>query len=335
MDQTIRLDAKKRESSFCEERIYPLRRGERNNVVLTVQVRADGAPYDLTGKEARLVGTTADGKLVGPCPLEVSDAKAGTGSLTLPASMCSAVGTTHAYIEVREGETLVETTDSFACKVLECADMDAEQAEEYKPLIAEAREATDAAKSAAERAESGEDERAAAERDRVSAEESREQAEQARKQAESTRASSETLRALSETSRAEAESLRKQAESLRGESETKREEAFAKSVEKANAANDAAAKAAIDAQAAIAEVKATEAKLYPVAENILVGSETGTVAHVEDAFAGASLRKITVEGACKQDGIPSPESPKPIAVVENPVVKVVGRNVLDIAALAK
>ena len=48
MDQTIGLDAKKRESAFCEEKIYPLRRGERNNVVLTVQVRADGAPYDLT-----------------------------------------------------------------------------------------------------------------------------------------------------------------------------------------------------------------------------------------------------------------------------------------------
>lgn len=153
MDQTIRLDAKKRESSFCEEKIYPLRRGERNNVVLTVQVRADGAPYDLAGKEARLVGTTADGKLVGPCPLEVSDAKAGTGSLTLPASMCSAVGTTHAYIEVRECETLVETTDSFACKVLECADMDAEQAEEAAPLIVELRDAVASAKRAAEGAD--------------------------------------------------------------------------------------------------------------------------------------------------------------------------------------
>lgn len=153
MDQTIRLDVKKRESAFCEEKIYPLRRGERNNVVLTVQVRADGAPYDLTGKEARLVGTTADGKLVGPCPLEISDAKAGTGSLTLPASMCSAVGTTHAYIEVREGETLVETTDSFACKVLECADMDAEQAEEAAPLIVELRDAVASAKRAAEGAD--------------------------------------------------------------------------------------------------------------------------------------------------------------------------------------
>lgn len=153
MDQTIRLDVKKRESAFCEEKIYPLRRGERNNVVLTVQVRADGAPYDLTGKEARLVGTAADGKLVGPCALEVSDAKAGTGSLTLPASMCSAVGTTHAYIEVREGETLVETTDSFACKVLECADMDAEQAEEAAPLIVELRDAVASANRAAEGAD--------------------------------------------------------------------------------------------------------------------------------------------------------------------------------------
>lgn len=94
-------------------------------------------------------------------------------------------------------------------------------------------------------------------------------------------------------------------------------------------ANATASQAATDAQAAIAEVKATEAKLYPVAENILVGSETGAVAHVEDAFAGAALRKITVEGACKQDGIPSPDAPKPITVVENPVVKVTGRNLFD------
>ena len=153
MDQTIRLDAKKRESSFCEEKIYPLRRGERNNVVLTVQVRANGAPYDLSGKTAQLVGTTADGKLVGPCALEVSDAEAGTGSLTLPASMCSAVGTAHAYIEIREGETLVETTDSFACKVLDCADMDAEQAAEVSPLVVELQDAVAEAKRAAEGAD--------------------------------------------------------------------------------------------------------------------------------------------------------------------------------------
>lgn len=81
-----------------------------------------------------------------------------------------------------------------------------------------------------------------------------------------------------------------------------------------------------------AEVKATEAKLYPAAENILVGSETGAVAHAEDAFDGAALRKITVEGACKQDGIPSPDAPKPITVIEHPTVKVVGRNLWPFAS---
>lgn len=100
----------------------------------------------------------------------------------------------------------------------------------------------------------------------------------------------------------------------------------------ADAANTAAEAAVSDAQAAIAEVKATEAKLYPAAENILVGSETGTVAHVEDAFSGAALRKITVEGACKQDGIPSPDAPKPITVIEHPAVKVVGRNLWPFAS---
>lgn len=100
----------------------------------------------------------------------------------------------------------------------------------------------------------------------------------------------------------------------------------------ADAANTAAEAAVSDAQAAIAEVKATEAKLYPAAENILVGGESGTVAHVDDAFAGATLRKITVEGACKQDGIPSPESPKPITVIEHPAVKVVGRNLWPFAS---
>lgn len=96
-----------------------------------------------------------------------------------------------------------------------------------------------------------------------------------------------------------------------------------------------ASSAAAKAEAAIAEVKATEAKLYPAAENILVGSETGTVAHVEDAFNGATLRGITVEGACKQDGIPSPEEPKPITVIEHPTVNALGRNFLSGSRLAE
>lgn len=104
-------------------------------------------------------------------------------------------------------------------------------------------------------------------------------------------------------------------------------------VESATEAADEALAATAKAEAAIADVKATEAKLYPAAENVLVGGETGTVAHVEDAFGGATLRGITVEGACRQDGTPSPEEPKAITVVENPTVKVAGRNLLDISKL--
>lgn len=321
MDQTIRLDAKKREGSFCEEKIYPLRRGERNNVVLTVQVRADGAPYDLTGKEARLVGTTADGKLVGPCPLEISDAKAGTGSLTLPASMCSAVGTTHAYIEVREGEALVETTDSFACKVLECADMDAEQAEEAAPLIVELRDAVASAKRAAEGADA-----AASHQPRIGGAGTWETWDAAAGAYADTGVSAQGPKG--DTGPQGAQGVKGD----KGDPFTYDDFTEAQIAYLQRPATEAAVradKATEDAQAAIADVKATEAKLYPVAENVLVGSETGTVAHVEDAFSGASLRKITVEGACKQDGIPSQDAPKPITVVENPVVKVVGRNVLD------
>lgn len=97
----------------------------------------------------------------------------------------------------------------------------------------------------------------------------------------------------------------------------------------ADAANTAAEAAVSDAQAAIAEVKATEAKLYPVAENILKGTAKDTFIHVNDAFSCASLREIVIEGAAKQDGTPSPDNPVPIQVVENPTIQVRGKNLLQ------
>ena len=54
-----------------------------------------------------------------------------------------------------------------------------------------------------------------------------------------------------------------------------------------------------DAQVAIADVKATEAKLYPVAENILKGNVKDTFVHVEDTFP-SSLLGIEIEGATEQ-----------------------------------
>lgn len=276
MIETLTLNTRKSDSPVCKARISPLRRGERNNVTLTVAVRRDRRPYDLTGMTAHLVWQAADGKLVGPVPMEVSDPAAGTVRCTLPDACYAAVGMARAYVELRMGAELVDTSDEMVVKVLDCIDADAEQA---------------------------------------------------RNRAESARASSEALRVSAETSRADAESLR--------------EKAFAKSMgevdaatKTANAANSAATKAVSDAKAAIAEVKATEAKLYPAAENILVGSETGAVAYVDDAFNGASLRGITIEGAFRQDGTPSPEAPVPLQVVENPVVRVTGRNLLNPDTLA-
>ena len=359
MNQTIKLDTRKREGKYGEARIAPLRRGERNNALLTVKVCANGQPYDLAGKTASLVATTAAGKLVGPCAMEV--AEAGIARIMLPAALYSAVGAFTGYVEIREGETLVDTTDSFGGKVIECADLDSEQAAEFTPLLGELQNAVaeEAKRVEAEKA------RVQAETERATGFAEAKQASQAATEAANDAAADANLAAGTASDAAEsantaagkATNAAAKAESdvrafvnaagtaigdaiaaaredvdaavKRSDAATAKAEAAVKT---ADAANTAATKAVGDARDAIAEVKATEAKLYPAAENILVGSETGAVAHADDAFAGASLRKITVEGAAKQDGIPSPDAPKPIAVVENPVLKVTGRNLWPFAS---
>lgn len=75
----------------------------------------------------------------------------------------------------------------------------------------------------------------------------------------------------------------------------------------------------------------TEAKQYTDANtsNALVGNVSGKLLHVEDAWPCKPL-SLTIDGACKQDGTPSPEAPVPITVVENPVLRVTGRNLVNI-----
>lgn len=361
MNQTIKLDTRKREGKYGEARIAPLRRGERNNALLTVKVRANGQSYDLSGKTASLVATTAAGKLVGPYPME--RAEAGIARIMLPAALYSTVGAFTGYVEIREGDTLVDTTDSFSGKVIECADLDAEQATEFTPLLGELQNAVaeEAKRVEAEKA------RVQAETERATGFAEAKQASQAATEAANDAAADANLAAGTASNAAEsantaagkATNAAAKAESdvrafvnaagtaigdaiaaaredvdaavKRSDAATAKAEAAAKT---ADAANTAATQAVSDARDAIAEVKATEAKLYPAAENILVGSETGAVAHVDDAFAGAALREITVEGACKQDGTPSPDNPVPIQVIENPVVKVAGRNLLNHEQLA-
>lgn len=360
MNQTIKLDTRKREGKYGEARIAPLRRGERNNALLTVKVCANGQPYDLAGKTASLVATTAAGKLVGPCAMEV--AEAGIARIMLPAALYSAVGAFSGYVEIREGETLVDTTDSFGGKVIECADLDAEQAAEFTPLLGELQNAVaeEAKRVEAEKARvEAEAERAtgfaeAKQASQAATEAANDAAVAARSAAGSASAAAESastagIKATDAAAKAESDvrafvnaastavgdaiagaKADVDAAVKRSDAATAKAEAAVKT---ADAANTAATQAVSDARDAIAEVKATEAKLYPAAENILVGSETGAVAHAEDAFDGATLRKITVEGACKQDGIPSPDAPKPITVVENPVVKVTGMNLFDISKI--
>ena len=343
MNQTIKLDTRKREDKYGEARIAPLRRGERNNVLLTVKVCANGAPYDLVGKTASLVATTAAGKLVGPYPMEV--VKAGIVRIMLPVALYFAVGTFTGYIEIRKGDELVDTTDSFAGSVLDCIDADGEQAEEYKPLIAEVREATAKALASriihaeAEALDPGSDATASLvpedgaqclrlgiPRGDIGAKGDRgEKGEQGPQGIQGPRG------VKGDTGPQGAQGP----QGVKGEKgdpftyDDFTESQIAELQRPATEAATVANKAAEDARTAIAEVKATEAKLYPAAENILVGGESGTVAHVDDAFNGAKLRKITVEGATKQDGIPSPEEPKAITVVEHPTVRVVGRNLAN------
>lgn len=75
----------------------------------------------------------------------------------------------------------------------------------------------------------------------------------------------------------------------------------------------------------------SEAKKYTDANtsNALVGTVSGKLLHVEDAWPSKPV-SLTIDGAYKQDGTPSPENPVPITVVENPVLHVTGRNLVDI-----
>lgn len=73
----------------------------------------------------------------------------------------------------------------------------------------------------------------------------------------------------------------------------------------------------------------SEAKKYTDANtsNALVGTVSGKLLHVEDAWPGKPL-SLTIDGAYKQEGTPSPDNPVPIVVVENPVLCISGKNMV-------
>lgn len=389
MNQTIKLDTRKCDGAYGKARIATLRRGERNNALLTVKLCANGQPYDLAGKTASLVATTAAGKLVGPCPMEV--AEAGIARIMLPAALYSAVGSFSGYVEIRDGDTLVDTTDRFGGKVIECADLDSEQAAEFTPLLGDLQNAVaeEAKRVEAEKARAqAETERVNVENERVKSEEKRaqdsktrlEELAQAKTNAETatgeantardeankaaTDATSAAVRAtdaagLAETAKTNANTAAEEANAAATKAETaassansaaesassaavtagsaastagraadEAESAATKAEASANKADIAAGKAneaTVAATNAATKANEVEAKLTG---NILKGKVKDTFVHVDDAFP-SSLLAIEVEGACRQDGTPSPDNPVPIEVIEHPVVQVRGRNFWD------
>lgn len=135
MRQVITLDVRKHETSFGRAKLLPLRRGEKGNRELVVSIAENGVSYDLTGKAVRFLATTSADKLVGPIGIEVADAAHGIVEHTLPEAIASSVGTTEMYYEILEGDEVLDTTDSFTVRVIDSADLDAEQAVEFTLVL--------------------------------------------------------------------------------------------------------------------------------------------------------------------------------------------------------
>lgn len=139
MAQELTFDTKKPENAFREQRIDPLRRGERGNRELTVSIAYKGIPYDLTGCTVRFVGTTGTGQLVGPTEIEVTNAPAGMVRHVLPAEMSTDAGLAHWYYEIYKGDNYLDTTETCSVKVLQNADIGGQQATVYISILEQAK----------------------------------------------------------------------------------------------------------------------------------------------------------------------------------------------------
>jgi hypothetical protein len=128
-----------------------------------------------------------------------------------------------------------------------------------------------------------------------------------------------------EQSATDASNAKVAAQTAKAEAESAKAEA-ATSASNAAASATAAVQSASDAAASVDEML-TEAKKYTDANtsNALVSTVSGKLLHVEDAWPGKPLG-LTIDGAYKQDGTPSPESPAQITVIENPILHVTGND---------
>ena len=166
MAQELTFDTKKPENAFREQRVDPLRRGERGNRELTVSIASKGVPYDLNGCTVRFVGTTGGGQLVGPSEIEVTNATAGMVRHLLPAEMSTDAGLAHWYYEIYKGEDYLDTTETCSVKVLQNADLGGQQATVYISILEQAKIDEQARVAAETKREDAENQRAANEQER-------------------------------------------------------------------------------------------------------------------------------------------------------------------------
>lgn len=166
MAQELTFDTKKPENAFREQRVDPLRRGERGNRELTVTIAAKGNPYDLTGCTVRFVGTTGAGQLVGPTEVEVVNAPAGMVHHLLPAEISTDAGLAHWYYEIYKGDDYLDTTESCLVKVLQSAEIGGQQATVYIPILEQAKADEQARNAAETKRDEAEKQRAANETER-------------------------------------------------------------------------------------------------------------------------------------------------------------------------
>lgn len=166
MAQELTFDTKKPENAFREQRVDPLRRGERGNRELTVSIVSKGAPYDLTGCTVRFVGTTGAGQLVGPTEVEIVKATDGMVRHLLPAEISTDAGLAHWYYEIYKGDDYLDTTESCLVKVLQSAEIGGQQATVYIPILEQAKADEQARNAAETKRDEAEKQRAANETER-------------------------------------------------------------------------------------------------------------------------------------------------------------------------
>lgn len=300
--------------------------GDRRSRVIEATVTDGGSPMDLTGKRARFRAELPLGKVVIDDGCEVADAEAGVIRYTVGDEVAArAAVISDAYFEIYDEEGYSLAASKMVVEVGRGVDVDGERPGDYVPELDRLK--AELAR-IAEEAESAESERAS-EFEAVKAE-----AERATRAADEAASHQPRIGGSGtwETWDAAAGAYADTGVAAQGPQGERGEQgpngdtgergpqgdtgpqgpqgpqgpkgdklAYADLTEADKAElQKPAEEAAQKAEAAATKAENAAASAIASIGNVLVGEASGTLAHAEDAFAGAGIRRLTVEGACKQ-----------------------------------